>query len=136
MENNENKTEERDKRLYPISEEYFDETVKPVIEKSYIGKGRPPEISHYAAFCGILYVLRTGCPWRELPKEYGPWHTIYDRHNRGSARGLWVQVLAELQKRLGTHFREIISDGTIVKIHRHGGGRKGGIRAKGSRRLV
>jgi hypothetical protein len=54
------------KRLYPISEELFNWKVLPVIEGNYIWKGRPPKVSHYTAFCGILYILRTGCPWREL----------------------------------------------------------------------
>jgi transposase len=97
-----------------------------VIERSYIGKGRAPKISHYAAFSGILYILRTGCPWRDLPKEYGSWHAVYDRFNRGNAIGLWLEVLADLQKRLGTHFTELILERTIVKLQRHGGVKKGG----------
>jgi transposase len=75
---------ERNKRLYPISEEKFTELVLPVIQASYRGKGRPPEVPHYKAFCGILYVLRTGCPWRDLPEDYGYWHVVYDRFNCGS----------------------------------------------------
>ena len=51
---------ERDKRFYPIDGELFNRPVLPVIESSYIGKGRPPKVSHYKAFCGILYILRTG----------------------------------------------------------------------------
>ena len=49
---------ERDKRLYPINEERFNELVLPIIEGSYIGKGRPPETSQYARFstsCGRAY---------------------------------------------------------------------------------
>jgi transposase len=57
---------EKDKRRYPISEEKFTEVVLPIIEASDLGKGRPPKVSHYRVFCGILYVLRTGCPWRDL----------------------------------------------------------------------
>ena len=82
---------ERNKRLYPIDEEQFNKPVVPIIEASYIGKGRPPEVTHYKAFCGILYILRTGVPWRDLPGDYGEWHTIYDRFNRGNARGLLEQ---------------------------------------------
>jgi transposase len=78
---------ERNERLYPISEEIFNRKVLPIIEEDYIWKGRPPKVSHYQVFCGILYVLRTGCPWRDLPEEYGYWHVIYDRFSRGSGRG-------------------------------------------------
>jgi len=78
---------ERNKRLYPIDEEQFNKLVVPIIEASYIGKGRPPEVMRYEAFCGILYILRTGVPWRDLPGDYGEWHTIHDRFNRGNVRG-------------------------------------------------
>ena len=121
----------RDERLYPITEERFNELVLPIIESSRIGKGRPPKVSHYVAFCGITYVLRTGIPWRDLPAEFGQWHTIYDRFNRGNARGLWNKVLVTPQNEAGLSFEEVIIDSTTVKVHRHGGGQKGGFRAKG-----
>jgi hypothetical protein len=47
---------EGNERLYPISEEIFNRKVLPVIEGDYIWKGRPPKVSHYQAFCGILYI--------------------------------------------------------------------------------
>ena len=119
------------KRLYPISEEVFKETVLPVIEGNYIGKGRPPKVSHYKAFCGVMYALRTGCPWRDLPGEYGFWHVIYDRFSRGNERGLWAKVLTALQKQAGVEIREVIIDSTTMKVRRHGGGQKGGNRPKG-----
>ena len=62
---------ERVQRLYPLDEERFNDLVLPIIEGHYIGKGRPPKISHYKAFCGILYLLRTGIPWRDMPAEFG-----------------------------------------------------------------
>jgi transposase len=75
------------KRLYPISEEVFNRKVLPVIEGDYIWKGRPPKASHYQAFCGILYILRTGCPWRDLPSDYGYWHVRSMTGFRGRANG-------------------------------------------------
>jgi hypothetical protein len=53
---------EGNKRLYPISEELFNQKVLPIIERNYIWKGRPPKVSHYQVFCAILYILKTGCP--------------------------------------------------------------------------
>ena len=46
-----------DKRLFPVTPEFFHQTILPLIEDSYIWKGRPPKISHYHVFCAILYVL-------------------------------------------------------------------------------
>ncbi|MDR1469799.1 MAG: transposase [Spirochaetaceae bacterium] len=77
---------EENKRLYPTSEEVFNQKILPVIKSSYIWKGRPPKVSHYSVFCAILYILRAGCPWRDLPDEYGFWHVTYDRF-RGVASG-------------------------------------------------
>jgi transposase len=110
----------------------FNEVVLPVIEANYIGKGRPPKVSHYKAFCGIMYLLRTGCPWRDLPEGYGRWHVVYDRFSRGSERGLWAKVLLALQKQTWVGFQEVIIDSTTMKVHRHGGGQKGGSRPKGN----
>ena len=112
---------ERDERRYPISEEQFNKEILPIILASNRGKGRPPKVSHYQAFSGILYVLRTGCPWRDIPQEYGYRHVIYDRFNRGSERGLWAKILLELPTKNGIGLNEVIIDSTTMKVHHHGG---------------
>jgi transposase len=122
---------EGNKRLYPISEEVFNQKVLPIIEGDCIWKGRPPKVSHYQVFCGILYILRTGCPWRDLAEAYGYWQVIYDRFSRGSGRGLWAKVLPRLRKEGGIVFNEAIIDSTTMKVCRHGGGQKGGSGPKG-----
>jgi transposase len=66
-----------------------------------------------------------------LPVEYGYWQVIYDRFSRGSERGLWAKILISLQREEGIEFKEVITDSTRMKVHRHGGGEKGGGRAKG-----
>jgi transposase len=115
-----------DTRLYPISPEFFNATILPLIEGSYIWKGRPPRISHYQVFCAILYILRTGTPWRDLPTCYGTWHPIYLRFKRGSERGLWWRILMALQQRKQLRLNVVLVDSTTFKVHRHGGGPKGG----------
>lgn len=120
-----------DKRIYPVKPDFFRKEILPIIEKSYIWRGRPPKIDHYTVFCGILYVLRTGIPWRDLPKCYGNWHTIYTRFKRGSDKGLWWRILTELQSRKKMKLNIVMIDSTTFKVHRHGGGQKGGSRQKG-----
>ena len=115
-----------DKRLYPVTPEFFRQTILPLIEASYIWKGRPPKVSHYQVFCAILYVLRTGCPWRDLPTNYGYWHTVYLRFKRGSERGLWWRILVALQQHGKAQVNIVLVDSTTWKVHRHGGGSKGG----------
>ena len=121
-------------RYYPISEEFFEREILPQIEGDYIWQGRPPKISHYQAFCAILYVLRTGIPWRDLPKCYGNWHSIYMRFARGNERGLWWKILCNLQQRKKLKLNIVICDTSSFKVHRHGGGQKKGIQSKGKSR--
>lgn len=47
----------------------------------------------------ILYLTKTGCQWRQLPKEFGPWLTVYSTFYRLQQRGVWEEVLVELRGR-------------------------------------
>ena len=117
-------------RYYPISEEFFDSEIKQIILSHQIWKGRPPKISHYQVFCAILYVLRTGIPWRDIPERFGNWDAIYKRFSRGNERGLWWKILLVLQRKKQCSLRIVLTDSTTFKVHRHGGGLKGGSKAK------
>ena len=86
-----------DKRLYPVTKQFFNNKLLPIIESSYIWKGRPPKISHYQVFCAAMYVLRTGVSWRDLPKCYGNWNVVYQRVKRAADRGVWWKILIILQ---------------------------------------
>jgi transposase len=119
-----------DKRLYPISEEFFNEKINPLIVSFYSPAGRPQRISNYQVFCAALYVLRTGNPWRDLPKAYGYWHSLYLRFKKGSDRGLWWKVLQELQRLKVVTINVVMADSTTMKVHRHGGGLKGGFKLR------
>jgi transposase len=46
----------------------------------------------------VLWILRTGSPWRDLPKRFGPWNSVYQRFSRWSRRGSWHRVFDELAK--------------------------------------
>jgi transposase len=52
---------------------------------------------HRMVIDGILFRTRTGCPWRDLPGEYGNWKTVYNRHRRWSLDGTWEQILGRLR---------------------------------------
>lgn len=113
-----------DSCLYPITEPFFEMTIKPLIDRCYCAAGRPKKVSDYNVFCAILYVLRTGISWRDLPPCYGYWHTIYLRFNKGSKRGIWWSILTQLQQRKKLTMNIILADSTTFKVHRHGGGEK------------
>ncbi len=119
-----------DTRLFPVTPEFFHLNINPLIDICYSKAGRPPSISDYHVFCAMLYVLRTGIPWRDLPKCYGHWHRVYQRFKRSSDRGVWWKIILKLQsnKKLTLHI--VLGDSTTFKVHRHGGGLKGGSKPK------
>lgn len=68
----------------------------------------------------ILYVARTGCPWRDLPKEFGNWHSVYVRFARWETYGVWHRVAEALQA--DADLEELFVDATIVRAHQHAAG--------------
>ena len=112
------------KRLYLISESYFATSIEPIIRKCFSRAGRPRKISDYQVFSAVMYVLRTGVSWRDLPKCYGYWHSVYLRSKKCADRGVWWKILIELQKTKSLTLNIVMSDSTTIKYHRHGGGLK------------
>ena len=49
-------------------------------------------------FEGILYRMRTGCPWRDLPEEFGRWNTVFKRFNLWSKNGVFELIFNQLSK--------------------------------------
>jgi transposase len=59
------------------------------------GRGRPPA-DNRNIINGILWRLRTGAPWRDVPEKYGKWNSVYRRFRRWSACGMWESVAIAL----------------------------------------
>jgi len=86
--------------------------------------GRPAK-AHRPMVEGILWRLRTGAPWRDLPMQYGPWQSVYTRFRRWQQAGVWDQVLAALQA-TDAHgeldWQLHVLDGTSIRAHPRRGG--------------
>jgi transposase len=65
----------------------------------------------------VLWVLRTGSPWRDLPPRFGLWNSVYQRFSRWSKTKVWHRVFAELAE--DADFEELYLDGTVVRAHQH-----------------
>jgi transposase len=105
------------------------ERLSPLLppEKPAVGK---PNHDHRTIIDGILWRLRTGAPWRDVPARYGPWSTVYSRFRRWRLAGLWDRIFAAVQREAdaagevdwSVHF----VDGTVIRAHQHAAGAKGG----------
>jgi transposase len=72
----------------------------------------------------MVYVLRTGCPWRDIPPHFGPWSSVYTRWYRWAQSGLWAAILDALAKKGEGVLRHL--DSSHIKVHQDGAGPTGG----------
>jgi transposase len=87
-----------------------------------------PSLDHRQVLNGILWVLRTRAPWRDMPERYGKWTTVYSRFQRWSKNGIWDRLFEQMQSikdREGLVDWEIhFVDGSVVRAHKHAAGAK------------
>jgi hypothetical protein len=77
--------------LPALTDEHW-EQVRPLLPPQKPQTGRPAT-DHRLVVEGILWVVRTGSSWRELPERFGPWSTVSSRYQRWLKEGLWARIL-------------------------------------------
>ncbi len=100
----------------------------------HLPTGQPgkPRVDDRRVISGILHVLKTGCRWRDVPTDYGPPTTIYNRYHRWSQRRIWQRIFEKVAA-AGPVPEELSIDSSHVKAHRSAQGSKGG---RGRKRLA
>jgi transposase len=101
----------------------------PLLPPAQPQTGRPNK-DHRVVLNGILWKIRTGAPWRDVPERYGSWHTLSSRFRRWRLAGIWDRLFAAVQRQAdaagevdwGIHF----VDGSVIRAHQHAAGAKGG----------
>ncbi|WP_427017433.1 IS5 family transposase [Pseudarthrobacter sp. P1] len=89
---------------------------------------------HRQVINAILFKLRTGAPWRDLPERYGPWKTAHERLRKWTLDGTWQKILDEAivkDDAVGEVEWILSIDSTVVRAHQHAAGaRKRGLPAR------
>jgi transposase len=69
----------------------------------------------------VLWLAKTGAPWRDLPERFGPWNSVWKRFSRWARKGVWRKVFKHLQD---PDLEWLILDSTIIRAHPHAAGAK------------
>jgi transposase len=116
----------------------------PLLPPLKSGKRGHPYNDHRPVINGILWVLRTGASWQDLPERYGPAKTCFDRFNRWRRSGLWDRILQTLQAEADAAgdliWEQVSVDASSVRAHQHAAGARHrpskADEKRGSRRLL
>ena len=109
------------------------ERLQPLLPPQKPQTGRP-NLDHRRIVNGILWLLRTGAPWRDLPERYGPWRTVASRFYRWRRAGIWQRLFESVQQQADStgqlNWAIHYVDGTIDRAHQHAAGSPNGAEAE------
>ena len=105
-----------------ISDKIWKKLEKAIAAAKHSRAGAPGKMSDRAFLEALLYLNRTGTPWRDLPAELGKWKAVYMRFSRWAKRDVWRRLWAELSKAPFAEARDLLMDSTTIRAHPHAAG--------------
>ncbi len=109
-------------RRYEVDDKQW-EQLKPYLENVPKATGRP-QADNRKPFNGVMWILWTGAPWRDLPEYYEPWQTVYKRFAEWQENGILKDMFEKVRK--NPDMQDLCIDGTYIKAHRASAGAKKG----------
>jgi transposase len=67
----------------------------------------------------VLWIAKTGAPWRDLPERFGNWNSVWRRFDRWSTKGTWLRIFEEIKD---PDLEWLILDSTVIRAHQHAAG--------------
>ena len=114
------------RKRHELTDEQWQQ-LEPLLPAQKPKTGRP-NLDHRMVINGILWLLKTGAPWRDLPERYGKWQTVASRFYRWQRNGVWERIFVQLQQmkdRDGQIDWEVhYVDGSVIRAHQHAAGAK------------
>jgi len=111
-------------RRHEISDSEW-EHIKDLLPPENTGEGRPSK-SNRVILNGILWINKTGAPWRDLPERFGPWQTVYSRFRLWSQNDTFKDLFEYLSG--DADMQDLSIDSTSCKVHQHAAGAKKGLK--------
>jgi transposase len=108
-----------DSRLM-LTDEAWDR-LAAIIDEVKSRAGAPPKLSDRDFVEAVLYLARTGCPWRDLPERFGEWDAVYQRFRRWEEAGVWRALFERLPGDLAG-VETILLDSSVIRAHPHAAG--------------
>lgn len=106
-------------RRYEISDQQWTK-INPLLPQQAGSAGRK-SADNRLFINAVLWVARSGAPWRDLPERFGKWNSNYRRFRRWAQSGVWKQVFEALQE---PDLDWVMIDSTMVRAHQQAAGQK------------
>ena len=115
-------------RRYELTDQEWNR-IKDLLPPKKSGKRGRPSKDNRMILNAMLWIARSGAPWRDLPERYGPWETVYSRFRKWINDGILDNIFRVLG--LDAELDELFMDSSIVQAHQHSAGaKKGGLPMK------